>query len=182
MGLDMYLSKRTYVKNWDHQKPKEKHRIIIRKGGKIRTDIKPERISYIQEEVGYWRKANAIHKWFVDNCQEGNDDCRFAYVEHKQLTELYENCKTILASIELVEAKITNGYTFKDGKKVPILVDGVTIKNPDVAKELLPTEGGFFFGNTDYNQWYVEYIKETIEILKDVINDDSGDYYYQSSW
>ena len=27
------------------------------------------------EEVGYWRKANAIHGWFVRNVQNGKDDC-----------------------------------------------------------------------------------------------------------
>ena len=24
----------------------------------------------------YWRKANAIHGWFVKNAQQGIDDCR----------------------------------------------------------------------------------------------------------
>ena len=36
----------------------------------------------------YWRKANAIHKWFVDNVQDGNDDCRSYYVCHSQLSDL----------------------------------------------------------------------------------------------
>ena len=29
MGLDMYLEKRTYVKNWDHQTPEERHTVTV---------------------------------------------------------------------------------------------------------------------------------------------------------
>ena len=60
MGLDMYLHKKTYVKNWDHMKPEELHEITVKKGGKVRKDIKPDRINEVVEEVAYWRKANAI--------------------------------------------------------------------------------------------------------------------------
>jgi hypothetical protein len=27
MGLDMYLTKKTYVKQWDHQTPEERHEL-----------------------------------------------------------------------------------------------------------------------------------------------------------
>ena len=64
MGLDMYLSKKTYVKRWDHNRPEEQHEVTVRLGGVARKDIDPKKISYIEEEVGYWRKANQIHKWF----------------------------------------------------------------------------------------------------------------------
>lgn len=46
--------------------------------------------------VGYWRKANAIHQWFVDNCQDGIDDCRSVIVEREQLQTLKSLCETIL--------------------------------------------------------------------------------------
>ena len=29
MGLDMYLTKRTYVKNWNFQKDEEKHKVTV---------------------------------------------------------------------------------------------------------------------------------------------------------
>ncbi len=32
MGLDMYLSKKTYVKQWDHQSPEEKYEVVVTKG------------------------------------------------------------------------------------------------------------------------------------------------------
>lgn len=36
----------------------------------------------------YWRKANAIHKWFVDNVQQEEDDCGVYEVSHDQLKRL----------------------------------------------------------------------------------------------
>ena len=76
MGLDMYLYRKTHV---------------VRAGKKI----------IVSEQVAYWRKANAIHKWFVDNCQDGVDDCRLATVRVTQLAELVGVCKQVLAQPEL---------------------------------------------------------------------------------
>ena len=66
---------------------------------------------------------------------------------------------------------------------VPIIEDGKVIANPSVAQELLPTQDGFFFGNTDYDAWYLDDVKETAEMLKLILEEgDSGSFYYQSSW
>ena len=88
MGLDMYLTKRHYVKNWDFMSEDEKHQIIVKKNNQPRTDIDVNKISSITEDVMYWRKANEIHRWFVENCQGGEDDCRETYVDIDQLKEL----------------------------------------------------------------------------------------------
>jgi hypothetical protein len=49
-----------------------------------------------QQEVGYWRKANAIHKWFVVNVQKGRDECQRSKVSYKKLMTLKELCTTVL--------------------------------------------------------------------------------------
>lgn len=94
MGLDMYLTHKTYVRNWDHQEENERHTITIT--GPSAATIKPERIKFIEEEVMYWRKANAIHGWFVKNCQNGVDECQYTYVSPEKLTELRDLCRKIL--------------------------------------------------------------------------------------
>ena len=76
MGLDMYLYKKSYVQNWEHTPTENKHTISIKKGGKVRKDIKPERICYITEQIAYWRKFNALHGWFVNECASGVDECQ----------------------------------------------------------------------------------------------------------
>lgn len=158
MGLDMYLNRRSYVKNWDHFKPSDKHKIQVKKGGKIREDIKPDRISYIIEQVGYWRKFNALHKWFVDNVQNGEDDCKEYYVPQSKLQEL----KTTLIEVKRGKGKLVN--------------------NVPVAQAMLPTADGFFFGGVDYDDYYYEMIDRTLELLDEVIADSSGEYYYSASW
>ena len=164
MGLDMYLSKRTYVKNWNFQKDEEKHKVAVKLNGKSRKDIKPKRISHIVEEVGYWRKANHIHSWFVENVQKGIDECQESHVSLERLTELRDLCK------EVVERK----------------------GDDDFVSENLPTGSGFFFGGTEYDEYYYNDCKDTIKMLDTILKEDeivrdtkgiySSDYYYQASW
>jgi len=183
MGLDMYLSRKTYVKNWSHQKPEDRHEITVKKGEFIRQDIKPERISYIVEQVAYWRKANAIHQWFVDNCQGGNDDCRDYDVSSEQIEELMDLCKKVLA-IGTADGPVSDGTSYHPGGKVEQHTHiGPCVADPEVAAELLPTASGFFFGTTEYDEWYLYSIQQTIEQLEPLLTDGGdGDYSYHASW
>jgi hypothetical protein len=187
MGLDMYLAKKHYVQNWDHMRPEERYSVSVRQGGKRLRTIKPERISYVVEQVAYWRKANQIHKWFVDNVQGGNDDCREYYVEREKLKELLATVSTVLQGSKLVAGKITNGYTLTStGTEVvrnPNIEDGQRIADPSVANALLPTQEGFFFGGNEYDQYYYEDLEYTRETLAKVLEEpDDGSFYYDSSW
>jgi len=190
MGLDMYLYKRTYVKNWKHDNPEDKVEITVKRGGEKHPTIDTDKVTYIQEEVGYWRKANQIHKWFVDNVQNGVDECQESWVDESKLKELLQICHIIRNEAKLVEGDVANGYTIgKDMEKIPILEKGKVMKGISAAMELLPTESGFFFGGTDYDEYYMQDIENTIKILeeemKKIDNPVQGciaEYYYRSSW
>ncbi len=184
----MYLHKKTYVKNWEHMTPEQKHAITITRGGKP-TGIKPERINEISEEVGYWRKANHIHAWIVEHIQDGQDDCKEYEFSSEKMEELLTICKKVLDASKLVAGKIANGKEYDSVTKTwtPVLVDGRYIEDASVAKELLPTQSGFFFGSEDYDEYYLQDVKDTIEILEPLVKElKEGDYtgtvYYQSSW
>lgn len=147
-----------------------------------------------------WRKANAVHKWFVDNVQYGKDDCGLYEVDVNDLARLHDTCKKVLESTELVDAEIENGKTYHKGELVPIMEKGQKLADPTVARELLPTQDGFFFGNTDYDQWYWWNLQFTVEKLGklmenlmpsdrdrwNVVHVDEPDwyvkFYYHSSW
>lgn len=189
MGLDMYLSRKKYVgAQYEHREVKGTIYITI-KGKELPIDF--NRISYIEEDVGYWRKANQIHNWFVKNCANGEDNCRPIYLELENLEELLKVCKQVKKSIKLVDGQIEQSYTFNEkGEKVSTYIDGKVIEDTSVCEELLPTCSGFFFGNTDYNEWYAEQIDYTIKMLTEIIKEekemrDNGiynDYYYCASW
>jgi len=144
MGLDMFLTARrsVYGKNPPVKLP----------------DYVPEglKIDSINVDAAHWRKANAIHNWFVENVQNGVDDCTEFRVDRQELVTLRDLAQQVLA-------------------------------DPAKAGELLPTKGGFFFGPTDYDDWYLDGLRETVEQLDKVLNaigpeDPTWSFYYQSSW
>ena len=115
MGLDMYLYKKHYVKNWDWMADHEKHTISIKKGKKKLDHIKPDRVCSIVEEVMYWRKFNALHKWFVDNIQEGVDDCKESFVDESDLKMLLETLTYVLENKDTAETILPTAQGFYFG-------------------------------------------------------------------
>ena len=109
----------------------------------------------IMEQVGYWRKANQIHSWFVDKVQDGIDDCDYHNeVTKEDLEELLDICRQVFFDHSL-------------------------------ADELLPTQSGFFFGGTEYDEYYFDDIEATMNIIKNVLETTDFDkemIYYVSSW
>lgn len=146
MGLDMYLKAERYI--WYNE-------------DEIGDEVKaafpelPEgaKIKSVEAEVGYWRKANQVHDWFVKNVQDGVDECQKAFVSREDIQKLKDICQKVL-------------------------------DNPEQASSLLPTASGFFFGNTEYNEWYMRDIQETIAICDRALSlpEDNWTLYYQSSW
>jgi hypothetical protein len=148
VGLDMYLTAKRYLSDYDLTEKQLKQEI-----DKV-LDTKIGSVKEVSLEAGYWRKANAIHKWFVDTVQDGLDECQETSVTLEQLQELSAIVNMVLADNSL-------------------------------AGEILPPTEGFFFGGTEIDDWYLEYLKDTKDILDKILtNPDSKNwqFYYQSSW
>lgn len=164
MGLDMYLVER-----------KKKN--------------KSKNLWDFEEELIYWRKANEIHKFFCDKGEEILEDYSYK-IKKEDLKELLEICNKILEEVKTKEGKIINGYSIKKDEKgnfveEPNFEDGLVILNPEICKELLPRQSGFFFGSMEYDEYYLEdikYTKEKIEEILDNIDEKENDIYYLASW
>ena len=101
MGLDQYLTAHKFTSGYDHHGKGEKETqakilavlglessVIARNGPFVAVDI----------TVMCWRKANAIHKWFVDTVQDGEDDCGEHDVSREQLEEMAGQCERAVKS------------------------------------------------------------------------------------
>lgn len=126
-------------------------------------------------EIMYWRKANAIHNWFVENVQNGEDDCGYYEVSIDQICDLMDCCGEIIATIPELETILNSeeyDYVFPDNAV-------------ETAQEVLPTTSGFFFGDTNYNYFYFQEILDTFNVLKELVENFDSEkycYYYHSSW
>lgn len=140
----------------------------------------------IMEEVGYWRKANAVHQWFVDHVQGGVDDCEYHdEVTKEQVEELRDLCVDIVENCPLVLGKVKAGLHYENGNFVPIMQDGKVVCNPEYAHDRLPTTSGPFFGSEDYDEFYISDLKETIRICNEVLETTDFEKQmicYRSSW
>lgn len=86
MGLDMYLKGKVFL---DYNSPEREDIAKM-------LEIDGYDVSAVTVELGYWRKANHIHKWFVDNVQNGVDNCGEYFVSKKDLEALLLICKQAL--------------------------------------------------------------------------------------
>lgn len=157
MGLDMHLRAEKYISDFSHEEGKNSAEInsILESAGFDRSDVTEDSPSVrVTVNVLYWRKANAIHNWIVENVQDGEDDCGSYHISRDNLGELADTCAEV-------------------------------IKNPNSAEDVMPVTSGFFFGSTEYDEYYFEEIERTRTSLMAILSNphfDKCEFYYESSW
>lgn len=174
MGLDMNLYRRVDVSDCMTMTGEKGERVeqVILNGQCDKTVGRSTRYQ-ITTNVCYWRKFNALHKYFNDHFNNNdNDNCVDMYMDIDDLRKLLLNLKDLREQIK----------QDKDGNVI----------NKEVCEEVLPTQAGFFFGGTEYDEYYVEDIDYTIKRLSDIIEDHAklveagvdeyGISYYYNAW
>ena len=157
MGLDMYLYADIYVSKEKFVGPRAYVENPAYDKILQALDLAPIDIDggmKVQANIGYWRKANAIHMWFVNECAGGIDECQEINVYQDKLVELQTKCKRVLDA-----------------------------DDPLVADAVLPTGAGFFFGSLLYDEWYYKDLTYTIELIdKAVALPSTDNFIYRASW
>jgi len=157
MGLDQYLYASNYLSGgeWQEQATRDAYAKVSDAIGAGDFENEEYPSITVKVKVGYWRKANQIHQWFVDNVQEGEDNCAEYYVSREQLQELNDVCMKVWKS-----------------------------KNKELAEELLPTQAGFFFGSYEIDEWYWEQVEDTLVQLGRILSKvpEGWSFAYKSSW
>jgi hypothetical protein len=74
-------------------------------------------------------------------------------------------------------------YVSRDNLQELLDVCNQVIADNSLAETLLPTGSGFFFGSTEYDEWYFKDISNTIVYLTEILEDESADEFeYYASW
>lgn len=149
MGLDMYLYAKKFVSNAEYLQQGDAFDIIA---SKVNATAFIKDHLFVEGQVAYWRKANAIHNWFI-NLHDSEDDGSPIGLGKDNLEELQRVCAEV-------------------------------ISNPKLAEELLPTASGFFFGSTEYDEWYFGSVQETHDMIDTILKTipDEWSFEYQASW
>lgn len=145
MGLDMYLDARRYISNYTHDPEGQKlaAAVFAALGVKDPNAYANTGIT-VELRAGYWRKANSVHQWFVNNVQDGEDDCKDYYVTREQLQALALQCQRIIDKVDGPdELPPTDGfffgstevdeYYFEDLEQTVEIIDKA-LANPDFEK------------------------------------------------
>lgn len=148
MGLDMYLTARRYLFEYEPQCSEIKAKI----DAVLATSLGSAKEVAIG--VGYWRKANAIHRWFVDNVQDGVDNCQETWLERTDL------------------------------EKLLIVVDQALENRELAGQILPPGEGFFFGSTDldEYYFQDLEDTKRVLEKIINAPDFKDWDFYYRASW
>lgn len=153
MGLDMYLYAKRYFLPYGEE---AKDGNVIKDISGLSKFSEDDSTVEVIVQAMYWRKANQIHHWFVQNIQGGNDDCGNYYVNDAVLIDLKNICDHIIAHPN------------------------------DAMKMLPPSSGFFFGSSVvdEWYMEQIVYtskrISEIFNIKKD--SDMWVDFYYHSSW
>jgi hypothetical protein len=167
-GLTRYAAEH-YLSRWDHTAAPERERteaVISLAGLKALLGeesnhaVAPYDGSSVAVVATYWRKANAIHGWFVDHCQDGVDECQDSPVHPEQLAALHSTCEKALAA-------------YREG-------------DLGTALEMLPPRAGFFFGTPEIDEWWVQDAEWTVQEIERIITAAARiggvEFFYHSSW
>lgn len=145
MGLDMYLNAKRFL--WHNEDE------LAEKIASMLPEIGDSRIKEVTAELMYWRKSNAIHKWFVDNVQDGVDECQESWLSIGKLEELLEVIKEVQA------------HKSKAGELLP------------------PQQGFFFGSKDVDQWYWEDLARTRLALEKILAMDLKGwDIYYRASW
>lgn len=153
MGLDMYL----YASGYE-----SKHS----RGGEVIKGFYPEELSLFEEKHQQHNFLSKETKYQIGYWRKFN--ALHNYIV-KNFANGVDDCKEIYLPKEGIEQILEVLKTIK--------------KDKSKANELLATQSGFFFGSTEYDEYYWQDIDYSIELFEDVLTlHYSWDIYYQASW
>jgi hypothetical protein len=155
MGLDMYLYAEKHISGYGfrEENEREQYKSVVNAVEATTISDPNSPSADITVTSMYWRKANAIHDWFVKNVQGGDDNCERYWVSRDKLRELRDLCVKVVQNRDLAH------------------------------KLLPTSEGFFFGGTEYDSYYFdsLKETASRITILLNT-TPETWSFYYQSSW
>lgn len=163
MGLDMYFyARKTTYKSFAEWDPSCKvDKTNYPEDLKVFSDYIYDRNfksveTKVDYQIGYFRKFNALHAYIVRTFANGKDNCQDIFLSQEAVVK-------IKAALDSVLEPATE----------------------EKAKEVLPTQSGFFFGDISYDEYYFEDVREAAALMQNFLDHFDFDTYeliYRASW
>ena len=156
MGLDMYLSAKRYISNH------------LNEGDSERAEAIQKLFPELAELKGRWGDASPVKEVTIDaGYWRKANQIHDWFVKNVQGGE--DECRPHYVSREQLQ----------ELKEICQQV----IEDKSLARTLLPTSSGFFFGSTDYSDYYYDDLADTISIVDRCLAlPNCWEFEYRSSW
>lgn len=104
------------------------------------------------EEIGYFRKFNALHQYITNYYSVEEDNCVEIELDREFVLELKNTLEQVIDDHEL-------------------------------SSVLFPSASGFFFGSTNYDEFYYKDCEEALELCEKLLcMDFENDFIYYYAW
>lgn len=161
MGLDMYLYVQKYVSRMDYANVDGTVVAAIRPDFQAMTELLGTDTLIRQDDWTGYTIEVPVGYWRKANAIHGWITTFCADGE--------DNCQRIYISRENAQ------------ELVDLCKQAIRVK--EEAPEILPTTSGFFFGSTEYDEWYFQDLQHTIDIFEPLLTSEYADsIHYQASW
>ena len=160
MGLDMYLYLEKYesCSRFNEDYKQKKDTFYPEELEVFKIDERNFMSKETLYQIGYWRKANAIHNWIVTNCADGEDRCQRIYLTTKDLEKLLSLVNQVLENHDLADQLLPT-------------VDGFFFGNKNYDE--------WYFKDLEYTK---ELLEKLLAFMKDNKMSMDYDIIYQASW
>jgi hypothetical protein len=201
MGLDMYLYAEKYIPAYDleflhtthdYKRTDNLEYADVIEASKMDTLPSTEFASVmVRKQVGYWRKANAVHGWIVRNMADGIDECQDIRMTREDLKLLRDKCVEAIADRDNATPHVNRTIKLNESNGIDVANEIMNTMKAEATKPKtlvddplsLEPISGFFFGGTEKDEYYYRDLEHTIDIINSLLSNDMElDYYYRASW
>ena len=127
------------------------------------------------EEIGYWRKFNALHNYIVTEIGKNpNSNCEYIEMLESDIDTLLEKLNKVKEILDgAPKVNFSKEYSTWSYDK----------ETQDAVAEILAPQAGFFWGDTNINSYYYDNILSSIKIFTEAKRRaQAGQIVEYSSW